>query len=217
VPELPASWQKLSALSGIIAAVLVPLAVAVAGHAVALAGQDVSRALKEREMQVRFVELSVDILRESPMYNEADSIRGWATGVLSKYSGVPMNRGAQKALQSTTLPEARLPERGRDSDSASVEPPPELVEALRKMQTYTGFQSDSATIAEARRMLLAVGLNRLSESAEAVSAMVGTWQITLWPGSYGKARAFGVRYQPMPNGSWDAQSTYQEILMPTRN
>lgn len=211
MPELPTSWQKLSALSAFLAAVLVPLAVA-------LTGQKVSTALKEREMQGKFVELAVGILREPPKFTEVDSIRGWATGILSKYSGVAMTRGVQQALQSTTP----LPERGfhgstPDSVNVSVAPPRELLDALRRMRQYSGFQSDTATMADARRMLLAVGLDRISESPGAVSAMIGTWLVTLWPGSYGKARAFGIRYQPMPAGNWDAQSTYQEIIMPVRD
>jgi hypothetical protein len=64
--------------------------------------------VKEREVQAHFVELAVGISREPPQGGEADSIRSWATGILSKYSGVTMSRGAQQALQHTTpLPDNR--------------------------------------------------------------------------------------------------------------
>lgn len=99
--DLPPAWQKLSALSGVMAAILVPLALGFAGN-------QVSKAVKEREVQAHFVDLAVSILREPPQGGEADSIRSWATEILSMYSGVKMDPGAKHALQHTTqLTESR--------------------------------------------------------------------------------------------------------------
>jgi len=90
-------WEKLKTVSSIIAAIVIPLAVA-------WVGDGFSQALKEREIQGKFVELAVQILREEPSKQEA-GLRDWATQVLNKYSGVPFSAETKKALiESTPLP-----------------------------------------------------------------------------------------------------------------
>jgi hypothetical protein len=90
-------WEKLKTISSIIAAIVIPLAVA-------WVGDGFSKALKEREIQGKFVELAVQILREEPSKQEA-GLRDWATEVLNKYSGVPFSAETKKALiESTPLP-----------------------------------------------------------------------------------------------------------------
>lgn len=83
-------WEKFKIFSGSLAAVLIPLALAFIGNGY-------SQALKEREMQGRFVELAVSILRETPT-PQTENIRGWAVDVLNEYSGVQLGAGAKNDL-----------------------------------------------------------------------------------------------------------------------
>ena len=86
------AFPRLSAISGMIAAVGIPFALAVVG-------QKYSAAIKEREIQGRFVELAVTILSAEPAGDSARALRGWATRVLDKFSGVPMGDSARVELQ----------------------------------------------------------------------------------------------------------------------
>ncbi|MFK8328427.1 hypothetical protein M2D63_000205 [Pseudomonas sp. BJa5] len=107
-------WEKLKAISSVIAAVVIPLAVAWVGNSY-------STALKEREVQGRFVELAVQILREEPS-KQAAGLRDWATDVLNKYSGVPFSPATKRALiESTPLPSGFERYEGR-SALGNVEP-----------------------------------------------------------------------------------------------
>ena len=83
-------WAKLDVLSKILAAVLIPIVLAVIGN-------QYSTAIKERELQGKFVELAVDILREEPT-PETDSLRAWATKVIDRYSGINLGMAARERL-----------------------------------------------------------------------------------------------------------------------
>ncbi|MFK0089732.1 hypothetical protein ACIQUS_20850 [Pseudomonas sp. NPDC090755] len=101
-------WEKLKAISSVVAAIVIPLAVAWVGNGF-------STALKEREIQGKFVELAVQILREEPS-KQAAGLRDWATEVLNKYSGVPFSAETKKALiESTPLPSGFERYEGRSS------------------------------------------------------------------------------------------------------
>lgn len=90
-------WEKLKALSGAIAAVVLPVVLLVVGN-------NFSAATKERELQGKFVELASQVLREAPR-EETKNLRQWATDVINRYSGVPMSAAAQKDLvEQTALP-----------------------------------------------------------------------------------------------------------------
>jgi hypothetical protein len=83
-------WEKLKALSGIIAAIIIPIVIL-------LVGNQYSEAVKERELQGRFVELAVDILKAPPT-KENRNIRAWATEVIDLYSGVRLSRTTKEDL-----------------------------------------------------------------------------------------------------------------------
>ena len=72
--------EWISALSGLIAAVVIPVVIALVGNAY-------TRAIREREIQGRLVELAIDILKETPD-PENREVRGWAVDVVDQFSGV---------------------------------------------------------------------------------------------------------------------------------
>ena len=86
-------WGKFKILS----AILVPAAIALVGHWY-------TSAISEREVQAKFVELGVTIL-QAPPTNASTNLRIWATDILNKYSGVPLNKATKKDLiESVALP-----------------------------------------------------------------------------------------------------------------
>lgn len=97
--SVTSNWQKLEYVSKAIAAVFIPIALAYLANEVAAAN-------KQRDAEMKFVELAVAILTEDPRDKadpEADQkIRGWAVKVLNVYSGVPMSEAAAAAVISTT-------------------------------------------------------------------------------------------------------------------
>lgn len=96
------AFPRLNAVSGMIAAVGIPLALAIVG-------QSYSAAIKKREIQGRFVELAVTILSAEPAGDRDRALRGWATRILDKFSGVPMGESARVELQdSIVLPSAQV-------------------------------------------------------------------------------------------------------------
>jgi len=82
--------ETFKAISIILASVLIPAVLALIGHYV-------TKAIKEREIQGRFVELALDILRQHPD-TERQNIRKWAVDIVNKYSGVPMDDLTRKDL-----------------------------------------------------------------------------------------------------------------------
>jgi hypothetical protein len=73
-----------------VAALLTPVAVAIVGSVY-------SNAIKEREIQGKFVELAVGILREAPT-DQTKHLREWAIKILDKHSGVPVGPHATEDL-----------------------------------------------------------------------------------------------------------------------
>lgn len=107
-PLPPDRWDRAKTLSTLFATVFLPLVLAWIANTY-------SSALKEREIQGKFVELAVSILREEPT-KQATGLREWATEVLNKYSGVPFNAETKKALiESTPLPSGFTRYEGRAS------------------------------------------------------------------------------------------------------
>lgn len=94
-------WQKIEVTSKVIAAILIPLAVAYLGNQVATSN-------KQRDSETKFVELATTILTKEPGANpsgDAKNLRRWAVAVIDKFSGVPMaTETAEALIQSTALP-----------------------------------------------------------------------------------------------------------------
>jgi len=86
-------WESASVA---LAALLVPVVVAVVGSSF-------SSAVTNREIDIRFVELAVDILQEEPD-EESRGLRDWAIDVIDEYSGIQMSDEARESLQEDALP-----------------------------------------------------------------------------------------------------------------
>jgi hypothetical protein len=84
------NWEKAKAFSSIFAAIGLPLVLLVIG-------QLFSSAVKEREVEGRFVELAVEVLREQPD-EQTRGLRAWGIKVLDQYSGIPFSTDTAEAL-----------------------------------------------------------------------------------------------------------------------
>lgn len=101
-------WEKLPVLSGLLAAVIIPLALA-------LIGNWYSTAVKEKDTQIRYVELAIRILSQEPS-KQTENIRNWAVQVINFYSDVKigdetkeelLREKLQTAIKSTSRPVLR--------------------------------------------------------------------------------------------------------------
>jgi hypothetical protein len=144
------SLETIKAISSVAAAIIIPLVVAFVGHGY-------SRAIKERELQGRFVELAVEILRAEPTEDvETQKLRSWATEIINNYSGVPLPEDTREALiKGTRLPAGRsvlvgeIPEiqsmlatLGFYSGPIDGKEGPALSDAIRRFQTANKLPAD---------------------------------------------------------------------------
>jgi predicted chitinase len=106
------AWERAKSAATILSAIAIPVVVAIVGNSF-------SSAMKEREVQGKFVELAVQILRKEPTKQDA-GLRSWATTILNDYSGVPFSADTRNALiQHTPLPTSRY--EGR-TDLGNIQP-----------------------------------------------------------------------------------------------
>ena len=83
-------FETLNKFSPLIATIMIPMVLAIIGN-------QYTSAVKEREIQGKFVALAVDILKQKPS-NENRNIREWSTNILNKYSGVRLSDAARNDL-----------------------------------------------------------------------------------------------------------------------
>lgn len=77
-------------MSGVVASIIIPLVIGLTGYWY-------NNALKEREIQIRYVELAASILRDTPKESNKE-LRFWAARVIEHYSPVQLSEGALKEL-----------------------------------------------------------------------------------------------------------------------
>lgn len=107
-------WEKSKSITTIISAVVIPVALLIIGNMF-------SRAVAEREIQGKFVELAVKILQEHPS-EDTRNIRSWATQVINAYSGVPLSQQTKNDLiENTPLLPPALRYEGR-ADLGNTQP-----------------------------------------------------------------------------------------------
>ena len=90
LPVQPTALERTKSVATIASLAVVPVLVA-------FVGGYYSGATKDREVQAKFVELAVSILKEPPD-KQSKSLREWATQVLVEYSGVKMSDEARRSL-----------------------------------------------------------------------------------------------------------------------
>src|SRR3954463_5644388 len=85
-------WDKMSASSGVIAAILVPVAVA-------FVGAQYSASLKQQELEAtsrrEYINIALSILRDP---GTDDSLREWGTKIMNHYSDVEMSTAKKAAF-----------------------------------------------------------------------------------------------------------------------
>lgn len=82
--------EKIKSISHIIAVIAIPVITLIIG-------QEYTESVKERDVQGRFVELAIDVLKEKPK-KENKNVRDWAIQIVNKYSGVKMNEVTKSDL-----------------------------------------------------------------------------------------------------------------------
>ena len=113
--ELDPIWQKARITSVLIASVLIPIIIAFIGNSY-------TKAIKDNEIGVRYVELAVKILAEKPGSNsegtevsndlENKAVRKWAAEVIDHYSEVKLSPDAMNELERQKLLIQRVKELG---------------------------------------------------------------------------------------------------------
>ena len=121
--ELPPKkdvWDKLQAVGILAGSIAIPIIIAFVGYWVNL-------TLKERDSNVRMIELSISILIEDPQkYKNTPQIREWAINILDKYSPVSLPSELKEELIKKPLPIGRIVidpgQGGKDPGAYSILP-----------------------------------------------------------------------------------------------
>lgn len=88
-------WDKLQAVSSLIAATLIPISLAWIGN-------EYAQATKDKEISLKYVELAVTILKENPS-PENNSIRDWAIRLINENTKVKLGEDAERQLNETPI------------------------------------------------------------------------------------------------------------------
>ena len=123
VSEHATMLEKAKALSTIIASLVIPLAVA-------LSGNWYSTAIKEREVQVRYVELAINILSQEPS-EKNQRVRKWAIDIINHYSDVRIEAKTEQELLRERL---SLRPESMQFVPQNLEESRQKMEALRKLR-----------------------------------------------------------------------------------
>jgi hypothetical protein len=131
-----------------IAAVAVPIVLALASHWVSL-------SLKKSDIEMRTLELAIQILDKDPSENpNTPQLREWAANVLKEYSGVTWPEGTTGELKSFRLPQ--FERTSRYGASALSKMPQARGKDWPLVGTKT-FCRDDDCIAEANEICQALG------------------------------------------------------------
>lgn len=92
------SWEKAKALTAIIATVVIPLTIA-------FSSSWYGTQQKEKELQLKYIELSIQILSAPPSPSNQET-RMWALDIINKYSEVKISKKAREELLKEQLDSA---------------------------------------------------------------------------------------------------------------
>jgi hypothetical protein len=90
-------WEKLRVSATVISAVLIPVVVAIIGYYV-------NTAIKGDELSLKYVELAVSVLQDTPR-DETENLRNWAIDIINNYSDVRLSEDAKLELRRTPIAE----------------------------------------------------------------------------------------------------------------
>ncbi len=100
--------EKAKVLVNALATVVIPLVIAFVGH-------QYTSAFKDKDAQLRFVELSIGILSEEPT-EDTEALRSWAARVVDKYSGVSFTESERRSIvEKSSFPDPRFTLRNRST------------------------------------------------------------------------------------------------------
>jgi hypothetical protein len=88
---ISAGWRKFEITGKVLGWTLIPVLIAFVGHSYT----DVIRA---KEMELRYVELAVDILKQKPAKDSAE-LRSWAIKIVDKFAPLPLSEKAKEELK----------------------------------------------------------------------------------------------------------------------
>ncbi len=98
-------WEKIKILSGLFAAIAVPIVIAIVGQAIAV-------ILKRNDVEIKVMELAIQILRDDPKNTpETPTLREWAMSVIDDYSGKKLPQKVKEELQQNPIVQERPPTR----------------------------------------------------------------------------------------------------------
>lgn len=95
-PKPKDRWDKFAAITNFLAVIVL-----------GVIGLLVNTSLKERDANVKMVEVAVGVLRAKP--DEASlPLRNWVITVVNSFSGIPLPREAVDVLRTNVLPSVRF-------------------------------------------------------------------------------------------------------------
>ena len=83
-------WKKAQIIINVIGVIAIPIILIVVNNSI-------TSAIKEREVQTKYVELAINILRDSPT-PERIALRTWAFEVMTRFSPFQMDDNLKKQL-----------------------------------------------------------------------------------------------------------------------
>jgi hypothetical protein len=92
---LTSAWEKARAVSTIVATVVIPLAIA-------LSSNWYGQQQKDKEVQLKYIELSIQIL-SAPPTDSNQAVRKWAINTINRYSEVKIDAQAENELLNEQL------------------------------------------------------------------------------------------------------------------
>ena len=99
-------WDKIPIISGLLAAVAVPVAIAAVGSWYTAATKERELRISEQAANKDWVQIGIDILRDP---NVAPSIRKWGIKIVSTYGGLPIDDDVKDALvKGAVLPQSSV-------------------------------------------------------------------------------------------------------------
>lgn len=128
-------WEKFKVITTSLSVIIIPVVLGYIGNIY-------TQATKEKEIQARFVELSINILTQKPT-DENRNLRQWATNVIDYYSGVKLSDTVRSELrEKISIPAEEALERAI-FDPAAQEIDREKVAQMKRCWAEAGVPPDT--------------------------------------------------------------------------